>query len=163
MTAFGVVLLWLGCAFQTIDLTIAACASLLIVVCVLELGVKSAVAVYAATSVLSLLLLPSKLIAVMYALYVGCYPILKATFERLPKILCIVLKAISCVIGVTAILLIGKYVFHLDEAYTPLLTVLLYALALLTLLIFDYALKLLINLYHKKLRHLFGIDRLMKP
>ena len=91
-TAVGVVILYLGCFFQTIDLSICAFASLIIVMATLEFGAKTAFAIYVATSALSLLLLPSKYIAAEYSVFVGCYPLLKNLFERLPKALSWFLK-----------------------------------------------------------------------
>lgn len=91
-TALGVVLLWLGAVIEILDLSLAAIASFLTVLGVIELGGAFPWLVWVATSVLSLLLLPAKFPALVYLLFAGVYPMVKAIFERRHHILAWVLK-----------------------------------------------------------------------
>ncbi len=75
------VFLTLGAFVEVLDLSMAAIASLTVIFAVIELKGKYPYLVYLTTAVLSLLLLPSKTPALLYALFAGYYPILKALFE----------------------------------------------------------------------------------
>ena len=92
LTAIGVVILYIGSVFEIMDLTISCAASLAVLFCTMELGTKYAVAVYAATSVLSLILVPNKWIAAYFILFFGIMPITKKFFEKTGKIFSWVLK-----------------------------------------------------------------------
>ena len=59
-----------------------AVASVVMLLAVLELGKGWAFGVYAAASILALLIIPSKEAAVLYAVFFGYYPILKAVLEK---------------------------------------------------------------------------------
>lgn len=95
LAAFGVVLLGLGALVEVLDLSMAALASLFVVFAVIELGGAYPYLVYGVTAVLSLLLLPSKTPALIYALFAGYYPILKAVFEKhLPRGVALLCKVV---------------------------------------------------------------------
>lgn len=82
LSALGVVLLTVGAFVDVLDLSMAAIASLTVVFAVIELGGKWPYLVYLVTAALSLLLLPNKSPALLYALFAGYYPILKAALEK---------------------------------------------------------------------------------
>ena len=82
VTALSVVFLYVGALFDVLDLSAAALASLCVLWVMIEFGARWALAVYAATSLLSLLLLPAKLPAVLFAGLFGYYPPLKALYEQ---------------------------------------------------------------------------------
>ena len=63
----------------------------------IEYGTKTALSVYAAVSVISLLILPDKFSAAVYVLYAGYYPILKAKFETKPKGISWTLKLVASI------------------------------------------------------------------
>ena len=93
LAALGVLLLTLGAFIEVLDLSMAALASLLVVFAVIEMGGKYPYLIYAVTAVLGLLLLPNKTPAVLYALFAGFYPIVKAGLEsKLPRVHAWVLK-----------------------------------------------------------------------
>ena len=162
-TALGVVMLYLGCFFQTIDMSICAIASLIIVIVTLEFGAKTAFMVYIATSALSLLLLPAKYIATLYAVFIGYYPLLKNVFERLPKALAWFLKILVTNIALAIMLLLGTYVFKLDDTLNLPIIAATVVLANLCIVFFDILLDRLIILYHIKFRKMLGIAKIMRP
>ena len=92
LSAMGVVILYLGALIDVLDLSVAVIASLLCVFAVIEMGGVWPWLIYAVVSVLSLVLLPQKSPAVVFALYAGYYPILKSYLERLPRVISFVLK-----------------------------------------------------------------------
>ena len=81
LAALGVVLLLLGSFVEVLDLSMAAIASMLVVFAVIEMSRRYGVLIYAVTAVLSLLLLPTKTPALVYAAFAGYYPVLKAVLE----------------------------------------------------------------------------------
>lgn len=82
MAAFGVVILYLGALVEVLDLSVALFASFLILFCMVELGSSVSLSVYLITALLSLLLLPNKSPALLYAAIFGYMPITKFLFER---------------------------------------------------------------------------------
>jgi len=82
LAALGTVLLAVGALVDVLDLSMAAIAALTVVFAVIELRGPYPYLIYAVTSLLGLLLLPSKTPALIYALFAGYYPVVKAVFER---------------------------------------------------------------------------------
>ena len=93
VSALGVVTLTLGAFVQVLDISMAVIASLFVVFGVIELRGPYPYLIYAVTALLSILLLPNKTPALIYLLFAGYYPILKAVFEgKCKKIVAWVLK-----------------------------------------------------------------------
>ncbi|MBR5438315.1 MAG: hypothetical protein IKV21_05290 [Clostridia bacterium] len=85
ITALSVVIL-IPTALEVFVYALPAFAGMLIMFSVIELDKKWAAGIYAAVSLLALMLVPNKEAAVLYAAFFGYYPILKAVTEsRLPK------------------------------------------------------------------------------
>lgn len=86
ITALSVVVL-MPTALEVFVYALPAFAGMLIMFSVVELDKKWALGIYVAVSVLSLMLVPNKEAAVLYAAFFGYYPILKAILEsKLPKV-----------------------------------------------------------------------------
>ncbi len=83
MTAVSVVLLYAASVLPTGRLALVAIASILPAAAVLSGGIKWGLLVYAATAALSLILLPNKTAALLYAVLLGHYSLLKSLIERL--------------------------------------------------------------------------------
>ena len=93
--ALGVVLLLIGSLVDVLDITMAALASLTVVFAVIELRGNYPWMIFAVTALLSLLLLPNKAPALLYAAIAGYYPIVKWQFEkRFSRTLAMLLKGI---------------------------------------------------------------------
>ena len=75
LTALCVIFLFIGSLFQTLDLSAAGLGSIIVLIAMIELGKSWAFGVYVSASVLSLILLPNKSAALIFALLVGFYPI----------------------------------------------------------------------------------------
>ena len=75
-SALSVVVLFLGYATGVLDLCAVAVTSMFIAVSMIELGGAYPYLVWAVTSVISLVILPDKLLAFEYILFGGIYPIL---------------------------------------------------------------------------------------
>jgi hypothetical protein len=85
LTALSVALLFFAGLTPSGKLGLSAAAGLIPAVAVLREGVRTGFLCYAGTSILALMLLPSKLPALLYTILLGHYPMLKALIERLRK------------------------------------------------------------------------------
>ena len=85
-------IIYLSSVFQMLDLTIAALTVAFTLVLLAEYGKKPTFFVYAAVSVLSLLIVPNKFTPICYVLLFGIYPIVKQYFDRTGKVLSLIFK-----------------------------------------------------------------------
>ncbi len=110
--ALSVVLL-IPTALELFVYALPALAGILTLFCVIELGKSWAFGVYAATALLSLLLVPNKEAAVMYTAFFGYYAIVKALLEgrRLPRLLEYLFKFLIFNASVIASYLVLIHVF----------------------------------------------------
>ena len=158
-SALGIVMLWIGGALGDLDLTIAGVASLLILIVIIELNGKYALLVYIVTSALSLILFPGYYITMIYTLFVGVYPILKFLFEKIGKLLSLIPKLIFMNLMLTALIFIGKKLFGIEE---DVMLWIVYLLANIAFLIFDFTLSKIKDLYISVLQKRIGIYKLFK-
>ncbi len=156
-TALCVVVLFIGAVFQTLDLSAAAFGSIIILIAFIEIGKKWALGVYFAASLLSLLLLPYKSPAAVFALFAGFYPVLKEPLNRIkPKWLSYTAR-IGCFNICLLILVFGAVKLGLAADFANTLGITMYALCNITFIIFDLALERIAVTYVSKLRpRIFG-------
>ena len=159
--ALGVVILYLGCFLEVVDLTVAAVAALLVLLAVIEISQGTAAMIWIATSILAFLLLPNKFIAVEYACLMGVYPLVKAFAERLPVVISWVIKLLFVNLALAVMVVLGHFVFAypIESAWLMAAT---FLLATVTGVVFDIALTKLLTLYLMRLRSMLRIERLMK-
>ncbi len=81
-TAVSVALMFFGSLIPFATFTVPAIASLCITYMMLEFGTATAMLVYAAISLLSLLFVPDKEIAALFVSFFGYYPVVKCLFEK---------------------------------------------------------------------------------
>ena len=144
VTALAVVFLYVGALFDVLDLSAAALASICVLWIMAEFGTRWALAVYAAVSILALLLLPVKLPAVLFAGLLGYYPPLKALYERkLHGILQWAAKLLTLNAAVFVMILVVRYV----AAEALWFEVLLLVTANIVFVIYDIALTRLMRAY----------------
>lgn len=162
LAAVGVVLLYLGALIEVLDLSVVVLASLVCVFAVLEMGGAWPWLVYAVVSVLSTVLLPVKTPAVLFLLFGGCYPIVKAYYERLPRVVSWLLKVVSFNLALTLFMVAARWLLGLtDVTYfdTPLWTVLTYLAGNAVFVLYDVALTRLITAYLRVWRDRLHIRR----
>ena len=85
-SALGVALLYLAALLPTGKLVLVAAAALNAVFLRLTFSGRWDLGCYLVTSSLGLLLLPVKIPALIYAAFLGYYPLLKLRFERIPSV-----------------------------------------------------------------------------
>ncbi len=157
--AVGVVLLTLGSLVEVLDISMAVIASLGVVFGVIELRGKYPYLIYAATSVLSLVLpLANKTPALLYVCFAGFYPILKSVFEgHFSRMVAWVLKtAVFLVGGAIDIFLMLKFFFVGELTYQSWYPVLVLPLIVIFVL-YDVAMTRLITAYMLRWRQRLGL------
>lgn len=157
LSALGVVILYAGALISVMDISMAVIASLLAVFAVIEYGKGAPWLVFSVTSLLSLLLLPQKSPAVMYALFFGYYPILKEKFEKKGRALSWVLKEAVFHVAVVFMYFALKLVAFESVDMPTLMLAVTFALLELIFPLYDLALTRVISLYINRLRHRFKI------
>ncbi|MBE6827364.1 MAG: hypothetical protein E7514_01955 [Ruminococcaceae bacterium] len=164
IAALSVVLMFMTSVIPTLTYALPAAAGVLLSIIVIEIDKKWAFAVYAAVSLLSVLLVADKEAAVMYIMFFGYYPILKAVFEKHFSVpVSWVLKFIDFNISMILAFLISVYVFKIPfdemEKYGPIAAFILLGVGNIVFLLYDFALSNLIKLYlfrwQKRLKKIF--------
>jgi len=108
-------LMWTGSFIPSMDYALPAMAGMLTLLLVMELNGVWALGVYATVSALSLLLLPVKGIALLYAMFFGFYPVLKSLLEaKLPKWLAWILKFTAFNAAIVSAYWLATKVFNID-------------------------------------------------
>ncbi len=165
VAALSVVTMFLTAVIPTLTYALPAVAGVLLVVMVIDVGKKWAFGVYAAVSLLSLLVLPDKEAAVMYVFFFGHYPIFKAILEgRLHGVWLWVLKFLLFNVSVVAAYLVIIYVFRIPfddmEDYGKWAVWALLGLGNVVFVIYDIAISRLVTLYMLKWRK--SVRKLLK-
>ena len=154
LSALGVILLYVGSLLEVLDISMAVIASLMCVVAVIEYGGSAPWMIYGVTAILSVLLTPNKTAAFFYAIFFGFYPILKEKLEKLPRVLCWVLKEIIfnvCLI----IAALGLYFLFMSKdnaLINPFTIAIGFILCEAVFILYDVALTRLISFYIVNIR-----------
>ncbi len=101
LCALGVVILGFGAVLEVMDITTTMLSSLLLLPIMLCYGNGYAFMTYAVTGVLSVILMPFSFAPWMYLGLAGYYPMVKAKFDKLPRLLSILLKAILVLVALS--------------------------------------------------------------
>lgn len=152
-TALAVIFMFGASFVPGIELTLYLISSLFTAVMVIETGAAGGLAVFAASSLLGLILVPNKLALVPYIFCFGYYAVLKLYIERIKSgVLQITLK----VIYFAAVLLIGLLVFqsvltagiHMPDWPVGGLI----AAGLVMMILYDYVMTFLISWYRRRFK-----------
>lgn len=157
ITALSLVLMFLSNIITTASLALPALAGLLLIVAVIEMGSKWAAVIYAAVSILSMLLMVDKTSAIFYIFFFGHYPIIKSYVERIHK------KFLQWVVKVLVFNACALVAYLITEALIGfkdgglkntgfLLTAILFNV---TFIVYDFALSRLVVTYVYKIRKRF--------
>lgn len=155
--ALIVVLLFVASIVDVLDYSASAICGLIVTFILIEFGIKNAVSVYFASSIIAFLLIPSKISAILFIVFCGWYSFVKRYLERLKKPLEIVSKFLLFNLVLAVIIAITRLVLLIDNigiitiasiALVSNFAFLLYDI-LITKLIWLY-----VNVYRKKLKFL---------
>lgn len=161
LTALTLVLLYLTLLIPTNTLTLLTLASFMVPVALIRANLKTAILVYSASSLLSLIFVPGY--ALHYILFFGCYGIIKSLIERLDRFtlewtLKLIFFNVICIGFFKAFVTLFdpnfiSRILEVGEKFFPTLPsmglIVLWLAAQLVFMVFDYALTLLVDLYYK--------------
>ncbi len=161
IAALSTVVMLIAGIVPTASYALPALAGIFAMVIVIEMHVGWAFAVYAVTAALSALIVPDKEAVLLYVIFFGYYPILKALIERIK------LKAVAYLIkfAVFNAAVIGAYFIALwllslpSDAFVIFgvsLPWVLLILANAVFLVYDFALSGLVLTYYRRLHPLFS-------
>lgn len=158
LIAMTVVLLYVGSAVDILDLTLSAVASFFVAFAVTEMGEKYPLLIYLAGSILSLLLLPNKLPAVLYTVMMGFYPLVKFPMERLHFVWSWIVKILFFNAALTVIVWLTEFVLAIPDTGFGF-EIPVYLLGNVTYVLFDIAMSRLIEAYARVWRKRFRVNR----
>ena len=149
--ALSLILLYLSSVIPTNRLSILVIASCIIPLSIMVTGIKNTIVVYSAVSLLSLFIIPSKIISIAYILIFGSYGFIKYFLEKLRNMpLEIILKLLYFNIASAVILFLYKIVF----LKIPNININIYLLIIIVevaFIVYDYALTTFISYANKNL------------
>lgn len=157
LSALSLLFLVIGAISPTADLSLYALSSLPVAIAVIELGWRRALLVYLGVSLIGLAW-PGLAFTYLFSFFFGLFPILKASFEsRLNRPLAALAKQmVANILVISATWLFASEMIQAQAAvwgwwYIPVLVVALQVVVI----VYDYALGLLITFYMDRLaRHL---------
>ena len=152
-TALAVIFMFGASFVPGIELTLFLISSLFTAVMVLEAGAAGGLSVFAAASLLGLILVPNKLALVPYIFCFGYYAVLKFYIEKIKSG---VLQMTIKVVYFAAIVLLGLLVFksvltagiHMPD--WPVAGLIIAGIVMLVL--YDYVMTFLINWYRRRFK-----------
>ena len=139
LSALSVVVLYFGAAFEVLDLTCAAIASVAIIFAQIELKSFYPYLIYATTSILALILIPPYS-ALLYLLFGGLYPLIKRVAEKFNNPLHLLIKLIAFILIMTLVVLILSLFLAPTENLFTLYYLAVLAVCLVTFFVYDYSL-----------------------
>ena len=156
-TAVCVVLLAIGTLIDTLDLTAAALASFVIIAALIEFGKGYALGIYAAASVLAVVLLPNKTAGAIFLCFTGFYPILKVYLNKIkPKVVSYIVRMAVFNVFLTVLILFSTKVLGITDEFLTF-GYLIYLIANITFIVYDLVIEKLSIVYCVKIRKkLFG-------
>jgi hypothetical protein len=150
LTALGCALLYVSSVVPSGRVAIVAVSGLLTAAALIHCGIFYSFAVFAITAALSAVIIPVKSCAVLYAVFLGYYPIAKSLFERLKsRTLEWAAKLVLFNAALTGLWLLGQRVLlqgdmpDLFEKYIALA----YILMNVVFIIYDFGISKLIAFY----------------
>lgn len=158
VAALSLVLMFLTAVIPFGTFAFPTFAGMLLVVIVIEIGYGYSLAVYAATAILSFLLVPDKEAALMYTAFLGFYPILKSVIERIHnrviqyvvKLLLFNICMIAAFFIAIKLLSIPEESFNLFGVYLPPVFL---ALGNVFFVLYDFCVTRIVTIYLKNWRH----------
>ncbi len=163
LSALSVALLALGSIIWILEYTAPLLCGMILIIVVESCGKKTAFLVYAAVSVLSLILLPMKGSALLYATFFGYFPIIRENIDRLKLlILRILIKFVIFNVGVigTELLLVYAFGIPFDNPFGATGLIITLAASYVILFTFDRLLYVFTVIYVKKYKK--RVEKMLK-
>ncbi len=155
VSALIVALFYIATLIQTATVAIYYVISIMLMVLVIEAGIRTSVVSYVATAIILAFIAPDKGMAIAYTMFIGLHPVLKALFERPHKLIRHWMLKLLFFIIVTAT---GMFVFSaFVGAFSLPIKILIGIGAVFAMCIYDFLLSFGITYYSKYLS-----DRIFK-
>lgn len=156
LAALGLVIMFLSGVIPVATIALPALAGCILIPVTAEIGVKWGLGVYAVTGILGFFIVGDREALLIYLLFFGYYPVLYAVLDRIKnKPLRYIVKLLIFNAAAIADYLIVSFIFGIPiesieilGAYTPVVVLLL---ANVVFIVFDFALKGLIQTYFVRL------------
>ena len=160
--ALGTVIMLLGAVIETLDLTVCALASLLVVFIYIEIGSYYPWLVWICTTLTTALLYPGSLVWIEYLLVFGIFPLIKAYIEKLPRWSWFIIKLLYINLMIWGIFLIGEVLLGIPffGEDTLIMKIALYVMINVAFVAYDFFITVMVRFYFDKLRSRF--KRLLK-
>lgn len=158
--ALSIVIMLMGSIIPMATYICPAIAAFLILPVVAEYGEKTGLTLYAAVSVLSLILIAEKEFVLMYTCVFGLYSVFKFRADRIkPKFVQFIIKALYAFVTTAATYGLLLFVFPsplLVEEFGDMsmaLIIAFFALFVITFMIYDIAARIMFVLYRYRIRN----------
>lgn len=158
MAALGTVVLLLGGITRVLDLTAVMVATALVYVAYEEARYYS-ILVYFVIGGLAFLLPIEISVAVEFLIF-GIYPVVKSLLEKLPRVVCWILKSIFMTASFVGLTLLLQFVLGYPEVWY--INLIFCVAGILMYVLFDVALTRFSRYYQGKLRRQLRIDRFFR-
>lgn len=149
LVALTLIFLYIGSIIPTNRLTFLTLASCLIPIAIISISLKSALLIYLSSFLLGILILPKNLI-ILYGLFFGFYGAVKSIIEKKNNLpIEIILKLVFFNLSLILIYFLGNLVLGAIVNNMPIIV--LWFIAQIAFLVYDYALTIIISFYVKNL------------
>lgn len=150
--ALGIVILYVSLLLPINTFAILTIASCIIPIIIIKCNIKTAITVYIATSFLSFFILPINYF-ILYVSIFGIYGIIKFYIEKIRKLpVELTIKTLFFALILCIMVLLVKYtsIITINTKYSLWL---LFIIGIFALLVYDYALTIIISFYINKFEH----------
>lgn len=157
LSAFTLILLFFANLSNLFDICLVVIASMIMFVGVIELGRKWMLVMYAAVSILGILIIPIRAPLLMFVLFLGYYPFVKSLTEQLKRrsleyLIKFVLFNLAAVICIT----LFRSLFFSDGILTNMMAVIFIIIGNGLFLLYDIVMTRLVTMYLYKIRPRFN-------
>ena len=155
LCAMSTLLMLLGGAIPYGTYIVPVISGVVLIPVLREYGAGQMLMLWAAISLLSLILVPDKEMALMFVLLLGWYPAIKPVLDKLPRIIMYIFKLVIFNAAIALIYTMLIFVLNIpQESEGIVLVAITLVLGNVTFLIYDRMLVVMDNLYVKKYRRL---------
>ncbi|WHH57353.1 hypothetical protein [Petroclostridium sp. X23] len=158
-TALAVICLYIASILPTNRLFFYAISSMFLLALVVEFGTGAAVAAYAATSILALIIIPNKLMLIPYVLFFGYYGIIKFYIEKINRLALewiIKILLFNAAMYILYIIVIEILFESINARFPIWVTIILGEVAFI---VYDYGYSVAIGYYKYRLRKMLRLEK----
>ncbi len=157
LSALALILLFFANLSNVLDICLLVIAGMVMFVGVIELGRKWMLIMYAAVTILGLIMIPVRAPLIMFALFLGYYPFVKSFTEQFKKRAAEYAVKFAVFNAAAAICMIFfKSLFFENASATNMMMIFFFIIANALFLLYDIAMTRLVTIYIYKIRPKLG-------